>query len=192
MDKKEKNIDVENQRRQIVRYASDNNLTIDMFIQNADICVLRESLETANHTVIIANIVALGSSLPKIKESIFLLAAMNLTLVSVQEGYVWTSEELKAIPSGLDLIISIRNSLSSIVTRKALSERKSQGVKLGRKTPNKKRCFDGREEEIKQKLAEGITKTQIAKDLGVSLGYLFNFLKHHPELKPEAKGVADA
>lgn len=183
LDKKEKNIDVENQRQQLVRYASDNHLTIDMFIQNEDICALKESLETTNHTIIIANIVALGTSLPQIKESITLLAALNLTLISVQEGYVWTAQDLKSIPIGLDLIISIRNSLSSIVTRKALSERKSQGVKLGRKTPNKKRLFDGREEEIKQKLALGLTKKQIAKDLGVSLGYLFNFLKYHPELK---------
>ncbi len=192
LDKNEKNIDVEDQRRQIVRYASDNSLTIDMFVQDMDVCALKKSLETANHTVIIANIVALGASLPKIKVSLSLLAEKNLTLFSVQEGFVWKSQDLNAISAGLDLIISIRSSLSSIVTKKALSERKSRGVKLGRKTPNKKRCFDGKEEEIKQKLAQGITKTQIAKDLGVSLGYLFSIIKLHPELKPEAKGDSDA
>jgi len=192
LDKNEKNIDVEEQRQQIVRYAADKSLTIDMFVQDVDICSLNKSLETTNHTVIIANIVALGASLPKIKESLLLLAEKNLALFSVQEGFVWTLQDLKAICAGLDLIISIRSSLSSIVTKKALLERKSRGVKLGRKTPNKKRFFDGREEEIRQKLAQGITKTQIAKDLGVSLGYLFSILKLHPELKPKVKGDADA
>ena len=90
---------------------------------------------------------------------------------------------MQAIPAGLDLIISIRNSISSIVTRQALAERKSQGIRLGRKTPNKQHVFDGKDEEIREKLAKGMTKTQIAKDLNVSYGYLFTFLKQHPELK---------
>ena len=87
------------------------------------------------------------------------------------------------MPKALDLIINIRSSLTSIVTCKALSERKSRGIRLGRKTPNKQHVFDGKEEEIREKLAKGVSKTQIAKDLGVSYGYFFTFLKSHPELK---------
>lgn len=183
LDTNAKNIDVEKQRQQILQYATANNLMVDMFVQDTNVCSVASNLETENHTVIIANIVALGTSLPSIKENIEMLGGLNLTLMSAKEGYVWTSEDLRAIPAGLDLIISIRRSLSSIVTCKALSERKSQGIRLGRKTPNKQRVFDDKEDEIRRKLAAGITKTQIAKDLNVSYGYLFTFLKSHPELK---------
>lgn len=183
LDTNAKNIDVESQRQQIIQYTAANNLAVDMFVQEKNIPTLVSSIESTNHTLIIANIVALGSSLQQIKENIALLGEANLTLMSVKEGYIWKPEDLQSMPKVLDLIINIRSSLSSIVTCKALSERKAQGVHLGRKTPNRKRVFDGKEDEIREKLAQGVTKTQIAKDLNVSYGYLFTFLKSHPELK---------
>lgn len=183
LDRNGKNLDVETQRQQIIRYAEDNNLKIDIFVQETDICTLHTRLGTYNHILIIANIVALGISLPTIRENIAMFAEMNLTIVSVKEGFIWQSEDLTAIQQGLEVAINIRNSLSSIVTRRALAECKSQGMKLGRKARNKKRVFDGREEEIRKKLAKGVTKVQIAKDFGVAQGTLYAFLKSHPELK---------
>ncbi|MCM1324010.1 MAG: hypothetical protein NC218_07600 [Acetobacter sp.] len=188
LDKNEKNINVENQRQYIQQYAIKNNLTIERFVQETNIKTLISNLETTDYTLIIANIVSLGTSLQQIKENISQLGDLNLTLVSVKESYIWKPNDLHFMPKFLDLIISIRSSLTSIVTCKALSERKSQGIRLGRKTPNKQRVFDGKEDEIKQKLVAGITKKQIAKDLGVSQGHLYVFLRMHPEIKPDFKG----
>ena len=185
LDINTKNIDVESQRQQILQYTAANNLAVDMFVQESSVCAVASNLETENHTVIIANIVALGASLQQIKESLSLLGEANLTLISVKEGYIWKPEELHSMPKALDLIINIRSSLTSIVTCKALSERKSRGIRLGRKTPNKQHVFDGKEEEIREKLAKGVSKTQIAKDFGVAQVTLYAFLKQHPELKPQ-------
>ena len=186
LDTNTKNIDVESQRQQILQYTAANNLAVDMFVQESSVCAVASNLElTENHTVIIANIVALGTSLQQIKENLSLLGEANLTLISVKEGYIWKPEELHSMPKALDLVINIRSSLTSIVTCNALSERKAQGVRLGRKTPNKQHVFDGKEEEIKQKLADGVTKVQIAKDFGVAQVTLYAFLKQHPELKPQ-------
>ena len=185
LDSNEKNIDVERQRQQILDYASENGLTVDMFLQESKIESLKSSIKTDNHTLIFANIVALGISLLQIKESISTLAKMNLTVISVQEGYVWTPKDLKAFPRWFDVVLDIRSSMSSLLTCRALAERKAQGVRLGRKTRNKKRVFDGKEEEIKQKLADGETKVQIAKDFGVAQVTLYAFLRQHPELKPQ-------
>lgn len=191
LDKNEKNISVTEQRQQIVQYASENNLMIDMFIAETSVCDVVSQLSTANHTVVIANIVALGTSLSAIKESISLLGKLNLELISVKEGYVWKPEDLRAILPGLDLVIDIRSSLSSIMTTKALADKKASGVVLGRQTPNRTRVFDNKEEYIKQQLAKGVTKVQIAKDLGVSQGYLYAFLRAHPEVRPEFKGTTN-
>lgn len=185
LDNNEKNIDVEKQRRQILDYASENGLVVDMFLQESKIEALKSSIKTDNHTLIVANIIALGMSLLQIKESISILAKMNVTVISVQEGYVWAPKDLRALPRWLDVVIDIRSSISSLLTCRALAERKAQGVRLGRKTPNKKRVFDGREEEIKQKLADGVTKVQIARDFGVAQATLYAFLRQHPELKPQ-------
>ena len=186
LDTNTKNIDVESQRQQILQYTAANNLAVDMFVQESSVCAVASNLElTENHTVIIANIVALGTSLQQIKENLSLLGEVNLTLISVKEGYIWKPEELHSMPKALDLVVNIRSSLTSIVTCKALSERKAQGVRLGRKTPNKQHVFDGKEEEIKQKLADGVTKVQIAKDFGVAQVTLYAFLRQHPELKPQ-------
>ena len=186
LDTNTKNIDVESQRQQILQYTAANNLAVDMFVQESSVCAVASNLElTENHTGIIANIVALGTSLQQIKENLSLLGEANLTLISVKEGYIWKPEELHSMPKALDLVINIRSSLTSIVTCKALSERKSRGIRLGRKTPNKQHVFDGKEEEIKQKLADGVTKVQIAKDFGVAQVTLYAFLKQHPELKPQ-------
>lgn len=185
LDNNNKNIDVESQRRQILCYASENGLSVDMFVQESEIKSLKFNLKTDNHTLIVANIVALGTSLLQIKESVLMLAQLNLTVVLVKEGYVWQPDDLKTIPMGLELVINIRNSLSSIVTKRALDDKRAQGVTLGRKTRNKKRTLDGKEEKIKQKLADGVTKVQIAKDFGVAQVTLYAFLRQHPELKPQ-------
>ena len=182
-----KNIDVESQRQQILQYTAANNLAVDMFVQESSVYAVASNLETENHTVIIANIVALGTSLQQIKENLSLLGEANLTLISVKEGYIWKPEELHSMPKALDLIINIRSSLTSIVTCKALSERKSRGIRLGRKTPNKQHVFDGKEEEIKQKLADGVTKAQIARDFGVAQVTLYAFLRQHPEFRLKRK-----
>lgn len=192
LDSNKKNMDVENQRRQILAYAAENGLSVDMFVQESEIESLKSNLNTDNHTLIVANVVALGTSLLQIKGSLSVLADLNLTVISVKEGYIWEPKDLEPISAGLGLVIAIRSSLSSIVTRGALAERKAQGVQLGRKTPNKKRVFDGKEEEIRQKLADGVTKVQIAKDFGVAQVTLYAFLKQHPELKLENKEAMHA
>ena len=180
LDTNTKNIDVERQRQQILDYASENGLTVDMFLQESKIESLKSSIKTDNHTLIFANIVALGISLLQIKESISTLSKMNLTVISVQEGYVWAPKDLKAFPRWFDVVLDIRSSMSSLLTCRALAERKAQGVRLGRKTRNKKRVFDGKEKEIKQKLADGVTKVQIAKDFGVSEVTLYAVVRQHP------------
>lgn len=192
LDSNKKNIDVESQRRHILEYASNNGLIVDMFLQENNIESLKSSIKTNNHTLIVANVVALGTSLLQIKESISILAKMSLTVISVQEGYVWQPKDLKAFPRWFHLVIDIKSSMSSVLTCQALAERKAQGVRLGRRTRNKKRVFDGKEEEIRQKLADGVTKVQIAKDYGVAQVTLYAFLRQHPELKPENKEAMHA
>lgn len=188
LDSNEKNIDVENQRQQILHYASENGLLIDMFVQESEIKALQSSLKTNNHTVVFANIVALGTSLLQIKESILMLSHLNLTVVLAKECYVWQPDDLRTIPAGLELSINIRNSLSSIVTKKALGNKKAQGFTLGRKTRNKRRALDGKQEEIISRKLNGESNLKIAQALGVTPTTLYAFYREHPEIKARIRG----
>lgn len=192
LDKNEKNISVEEQREQIVQYVAEKALTVDMFLENEDVSVLTEQLNTNNHIIIIANIVALGTTLAAIKDNIRLFATKGIKVISVKEGLYLSFENISEVIKGFELALDIRNSLASIVTCKALAERKASGVILGRRTPNRTRVFDNKGEYVKQELARGVTKVQIAKDLGVSQGHLYAFLRAHPEVKPDFKGADNA
>lgn len=192
LDSNKKNIDVESQRQQILSYASETGSEVDMFVQESEIKALRLSLKTNDHTVIFANIVALGASLFQIKESLLILAQLNLTVVLVKEGYVWGAKNLAEILSGLELAIDIRNSLSSIVTKKALADKKASGFSLGRKSRNKKRRLDDKSDEIIMRKQRGESNLGIARALGVAPTTLYGFYRQHPELKTRFAGGENA
>ncbi|MBP3687100.1 MAG: hypothetical protein J6J35_01895 [Alphaproteobacteria bacterium] len=192
LDSNKKNIDVESQRQQILSYTSETGSEVDMFVQESEIKALRLSLKTNDHTVIFANIVALGASLFQIKESLLILAQLNLTVVLVKEGYVWRSKNLAEILSGLELAIDIRNSLSSIVTKKALADKKASGFSLGRKSRNKKRRLDDKSDEIIMRKLRGESNLEIARALGVAPTTLYGFYRQHPELKTRFAGGENA
>lgn len=192
LDSNKKNIDVESQRQQILSYASETGSEVDMFVQESEIKALRLSLKTNDHTVIFANIVALGASLFQIKESLLILAQLNLTVVLVKERYVWRSKNLAEILSGLELAIDIRNSLSSIVTKKALADKKASGFSLGRKSRNKKRVLDDKSDEIIMRKQRGESNLGIARALGVAPTTLYGFYRQHPELKTRFAGGENA
>lgn len=192
LDSNKKNIDVESQRQQILDYASEKGLDVDMFVQESEIKALRLSLKTNDHTVIFANIVVLGASLFQIKESLLILAQLNLTVVLVKERYVWRSKNLAEILSGLKLAIDIRNSLSSIVTKKALADKKASGFSLGRKSRNKKRVLDDKSDEIIMRKQRGESNLGIARALGVAPTTLYGFYRQHPELKTRFAGGENA
>lgn len=78
LDSNSKNIDVEKQRQQILDYASENGLTVDMFLQETKIEALKSSIKTDNHTLIVANthadigiVSGLIEHFPKIKISCY-------------------------------------------------------------------------------------------------------------------------
>lgn len=194
LDTNKRNISIEEQRRIMTDYTiRHKNVSVDMFFEGNDISSLVNSLTSQKNTIITANIVCLGNTLREIRDNIEKLSKNQSTIISISENYkIIPDENALTFIQGLDYAIDIRNSLSSIITKKALSDKKAAGFKLGRKIYAKKCVLSGREIEIKQKLAQGITKIQLAKDLNVTQGTLYTFLKRYPELKPDFKGIRNA
>ena len=72
----------------------------------------------------------------------------------------------------------IERNLISQRTKEALARIKASGRKLGRSvgSKNKKHALDGKEDEVLVLINKGVSKTRIAKMMGVSARTIYNFL----------------
>lgn len=86
---------------------------------------------------------------------------------------------------GINLAIKICSSMVSSITKQALNKKREQDYKLGRDFgfKNKRYIWEGKEEEIKNKLMSGMSRLRTAKEVGISIVSLYDYLKINPELK---------
>ena len=195
LDNSHKNISIESQRDIINQYARDNACPIDIFLTEPDIKNIKNNIKSKEHTIIVANIACLGNKLAIITENIETMVFDGFTLVTIKENLKFEpSEETEQLIKGIKLFIDIRNSMVSVITRKALDDKRAQGFKLGRDFgfKNKRYCWNGKEEEIKNKLLSGMSRLRTAKEVGISVVSLYNYLKFNPELKNMTNGDQNA
>ena len=181
-----KNVDAETQRKIISDYALANGLIIDVFYNYDTVLQVTESFQTTGHIVLFANIVSIGENLAQVKDNLRLLLSKNLKIISIKENMILESgKDAEMLLQGLEQAAEIMSSMISVSSKRALADKKEQGYKLGRKTGyrNQKYIWSGKEEEIKQKLLAGMTRRQVAKDTGMSIFSLYNYINQTPELK---------
>ena len=186
LDNSQKNISIESQRDIINQYARDNACPIDIFLTEPDIKNIKNNINSKEHTIIVSNIACLGNKLAIITENIESMIFDVFALITVKENLKFeSSEETKQLLNGIKLSIDIRHSMASVITRKALDDKRAQGFKLGRDFgfKNKRYCWNGKEEDIKNKLLSGMSRLRTAKEVGISIVSLYNYLKLNPELK---------
>ena len=193
LDNNQRNISTDEQRDIVNQYARDSAYNIDIFLNDTDIKNIKDNINSKENTLIMANIACLGSKLVTIVENIELLVSNRFELISVKEDLKFdSSNETTQLLNGIKLSIDIRNSMVSTITKKALGDKRAKGYKLGRDfgLKNKRYCWDGKEEEIKNKLLSGVSKLQTADEVGISIASLYNYLKLNPELK-ELRGAVN-
>lgn len=186
-DESKKNTAIDDQKSIVVSYINEHNLDVDIFFSSTDFSSIMDQINSKNHTIIVANIACLGNKLEKIKDNLENLMSQKLNLISVAEEMHLKSDDdtLSEAINGINLAIKIRSSMTSTVTKQALNKRREQGYKLGRDfgIKNKRYIWEGKEEEIKNKLLSGMSRLRTAKEVGISVVSLKNYLKLNPELK---------
>ena len=185
IDNSSKNISADEQRDILKKYAQDNLYSIDVFLSDPDIKSIKDNVSSKNNTLIIANIACLGSKLADVVENIEFLISSGFEIISIKENIKFdSSEENKQLINGIKLSIEIRNSMVSVVTKKALDNRKAKGLKLGPAFGNKRKKFwSDFEEPLIKMLSSGMSRQDVAKKLGLSTASLYKFIKLHPELR---------
>lgn len=194
-DESKKNIAIDDQKSIVMSYVNEHQMNVDIFFSSTDFSSIIDQINSENHTIIVANIACLGSKLEKIKDNLENLMSQKLDLISItEEMHLKSDDTLSEAIDGINLAIKIRSSMVSTITKKALNRKREQGYKLGRNFgyKHKRYIWDGKEEEIKNKLMSGMSRLRTAKEVGISIVSLYNYLKINPELKNITNGGQNA
>ncbi len=181
---------VENQRFEISRFAQQQNLRINDWIE--------ETISgTKNYTkrglgrllkkirkgdlIICAELSRLGRSLFMIMEILNICMNKECRVWTIKDGYRLGDDiQSKVLAFAFGLSAEIERNLISQRTKEALARKKAEGVILGR--PKGKSLIPNPQCEknckwIREMLSRGMPKSNIAKSLHIARGTLYRFLE---------------
>ena len=180
---------VENQRYEITRFAKDNDISIDGWIEetisgvkNYDKRKLGELLGMVGDgdLIICAELSRLGRSLFMIMDILNICLNKNCRVWTIKDNYRLGDDiQSKVLAFAFGLSAEIERDLISQRTKEALARKRAEGVVLGRPKGSKsaKVKLSGKEEFIKNLLSHGVPKTQIARILKVDRMTVDSFIK---------------
>lgn len=134
-------------------------------------------------TLVVENIIALGKNVNEIVTALNTIAGYGINLCFAKENISFKANKLADIASSLVLAFRLHQSLISLRSKTALSEKKAKGIKLGRPYGlNPALKLDDHKAEIKELLINGTSKDAIAEKYHVCRSTVYNFVHKNPEL----------
>lgn len=181
--------DLDNQRLLILDYARKQKINIDDFIKiqvssrksvkERKLDELLRQLDNGD-TLIVSELSRLGRSLGQIIQIVDGLIKQNNKFIAVKENIIIDGKQdihTKVMVALFGLFAEIERDLISKRTKEALTIAKAKGKLLGRpKGSLGKSKLDGKEKEIKELLSKTVSKSSIAKIMGVSRTALHQFI----------------
>lgn len=184
-----------NQHYEIEQFAEKNNIHIDEWIEET--ISSGKDLKKRKFNSLLKKLnkddILITTELSRIGRKSFEI--MGILYECLNKGcQVWTTKEKYKLGDDLNSQIlafacsisaSIEKSLISARTKETLARLKNSGVKLGRPqgSKNKNLKLAGKEKEIRELLAQGVSKTKISKIYGVSRISLYHFIKNYINIK---------
>ena len=101
-------------------------------------------------------------------------------VLTVKDGYeLGDNVQSKVLAFAFGLVAELEREMISKRTKEALQRRKANGKAIGRLAgaKNKRHVLDGKEQKIIELLKSGKRKSAIAKELKISSGTLYDFIK---------------
>ena len=176
------------QRFEIEQFAKSQGLKIDDWIEetissrkalkNRKLGVLLENLRE-NDILITCEISRLGRSLLEVMRILETCLSKNCQVWTLKENYRLGNDiQSKVLAFAFSLAAEIERNLISQRTKSSLANLKASGKKLGRpfSAESKKLKLSKNAKKVRNLLAKGISKSQIAKILGVQRSTLRNFI----------------
>ena len=181
---------VDNQEHAILKYTSKQKIHVDDWYRlemssrkttkQRRVDELLKALE-AGDTLIVSELSRLARSVGQIAIIVDALQDKGVRFISIKENMELNGKrdiQTKVMITMFSLFAEIERDLISERTIEGLERARAQGKLLGRpKGALGKSKLDGQEDQIKDLMAKGVTKANIAKILGVSWPTLQNFIK---------------
>jgi DNA invertase Pin-like site-specific DNA recombinase len=171
---------VENQRFEICKFAREQNISIDNWIEETisgtksyDKRALGKLLLAVgqNDLIICAELSRLGRNLFMIMEILNICMGKQCRVWTIKDNYRLGDDiQSKVLAFAFGLSAEIERNLISQRTREALARKKAEGVVLGRPKGRKASHLklSGQETLITELLCQGVAKSQIARTLQVN------------------------
>jgi len=181
---------VDNQRFEIERFCSKNNITIDRWIEETISGVrlpekrLLGSLLAGVKTgdlIICSELSRLGRSMFMIMSILNNLMINGVKIWTIKDNYrLGDNIQAKILAFAFGLSAEIERELISQRTKEALARKRSEGVVLGRPKGSKsaRLKLTGHETEIQSLLDAKVSKSAIARRFGVSRKTVISYIKH--------------
>lgn len=180
---------LENQRFEIMRFCSQEHLTIDGWIQetisgtkSADKRKLGKLLGKVkkDDLIVCAEISRLGRNMFMIMDILNTCLEKECRVWTIKEGYRLGEDiQSKVLAFAFGIAAEIERELISERTREALARKKAEGKQLGRPKggKNSSHIMDDKAELALQMLKSGQSKAAVARALGVSRNTLWRWMK---------------
>lgn len=180
---------LEHQRFEIEEYAKKHKLTVDDWVEEK--ISSRKALKTRklgalldnlqeNDILITCEISRLGRSLLEVMRILETCLNKNCQVWTLKENYrLGIDLQSKVLAFAFGLAAEIERNLISQRTKSSLANLKASGKKLGRpfSAESRKLKLSKNTRKIKNLLAKGISKSQIARILGVQRSTLRHFIE---------------
>lgn len=179
---------VENQRFEINNFCERYKLVIDGWIEETisgmksynkrELGRLLLQIQK-DDLIICAELSRLGRNLFMIMEILNICMTKECRVWTIKDNYRLGDDiQSKVLAFAFGLSAEIERNLISQRTKEALARKKAEGIVLGRPKgrKNKKHKLMGKSEIITEMLREGISKSTIAKKLGVSRNTLYLYM----------------
>ena len=179
---------VENQRFEINNFCKRENIKIDGWIEetiSGTKAYNKRQLGTLlrrvqkDDLIICAELSRLGRNLFMIMEILNICMTKGCRVWTIKDNYRLGDDiQSKVLAFAFGLSAEIERNLISQRTKEALARKKAEGVILGRPKgrKNEKHKLMGKNEIITKMLRDGISKSAIAKKLGVSRNTLYLYI----------------
>jgi DNA invertase Pin-like site-specific DNA recombinase len=180
----------ENQKLAVLEYANGKHLKIDHWIETKAssrksskerrIDELVDQLKEGD-LLIVAELSRLGRSVGQIAILVDEMLKKNVTVTCIKEGITLNGKpniQTKVMITMFSLFAEIERDLLSERTKEGLARARAEGKLLGRpRGTTGKSKLDGKEKEIRDYLAKGVNRANIARIYGVSFPTLEHFIR---------------
>jgi len=178
--------EVREQRQTIVEFAQREGIALSQFIEmpafsgEKRITQLIGNLEPGD-TLIVSELSRIGRSVGQVVRTVDALIKAKIRFIAVKED-IWLDEarnsQTQTMVRMFDLLAQTGRQLVSTHTKEGLSSARRNGKKLGRpKGSLGMSKLDGRSKEIKRLLALGVSKSAIARIMGVGRTTVNHFIR---------------